>query len=96
MSTEDLRAELAALRAERDSLLAERERTAPLVAAARAYAKASAALARAAKKAFARPDGPTSRTPAYEKWESARDTTIKKEVGLLNAACALHTDGGAK
>lgn len=40
MSDEDLRAELAELRSERDALLAERERTAPLVAAARAYVEA--------------------------------------------------------
>lgn len=96
MDDTDLRAELARVTAERDALLAERACTAPLIAAARAYAKANAAVIRAASKAFARPDDTASRTPAWQKWDDARRAKLDAEDALHAAARALRTNGGSR
>lgn len=91
--TDDSRAELAVLRAERDALLAERERAAPLVAAARAYAEARATT-RAAFAAWDR-----SVAPAYDLADAAR-AAHRAECSALeafvSATLALHADGGTK
>lgn len=91
---ESLRAELARVTEERDALLAERERTAPLVAAATEYAAACEA-AREAREAWQRSVGPNVVREACAAAAAASDK--KHAAGAkLAAAAAAHADGGSR
>lgn len=88
-----LRAELARVTAERDALLAERERAAPLVAAARAYAEAFAN----ARVAFAVCE--RSIAPTHDLVRSAGVSLNEERVALealVAAARELPADGGTR
>ena len=94
--TEDLLAKIALLTAERDFLIAERERTAPLVAAARAYAEACSARTEAYRKWRIASDANGSALVLERAAGNARRSEHETMELLLDVARSMQADGAIK